>query len=131
MAGRRLRRVSLTRSLVPGSAIAFAKSASWSLKSMAWRVQPGTRQPPSPCYHCVYPESGDFEETACAEMGVFAPLVGIVGSLQAAEALKLLVNADGAEMLCGRLLTIDAKTMQFNTLKLRRDVTCTVCGGRR
>ncbi len=89
------------------------------------------RQPPSPCYHCVYPESGDFEETACAEMGVFAPLVGIVGSLQAAEALKLLVNADGAEMLCGRLLTIDAKTMQFNTLKLRRDVTCTVCGGRR
>ncbi len=82
----------------------------------------------SPCYHCVYPETKDFEETACAEMGVFAPLVGIIGSLQAAEALKLLANIDGAETLCGRLLTIDAKTMEVTTLRVKRDVQCGVCG---
>ena len=83
----------------------------------------------SPCYHCVYPETKDFEEIACAEMGVFAPLVGIVGSLQAAEALKLLTNIDGAETLCGRLLTLDAKTMEMTTLRVKRDVHCAVCGG--
>ena len=83
----------------------------------------------SPCYHCVYPETKDFEETACAEMGVFAPLVGLVGSLQAAEALKLLAHIDGAETLCGRLLTIDAKSMDVTTLRVKRDVHCTVCGG--
>ena len=81
----------------------------------------------SPCYHCVYPETKDFEEIACAEMGVFAPVVGIVGSLQAAEALKLLANIDGAETLCGRLLTIDAKTMEVTTLRVKRDVRCGVC----
>ena len=81
----------------------------------------------APCYHCVYPETKDFEETACAEMGVFAPLVGIVGSLQAAEALKLLANTDGAETLCGRLLTIDAKTMEVTTLRVKRDEHCLVC----
>ena len=85
------------------------------------------RQSASPCYHCVYPETRDFEETACAEMGVFAPLVGIVGSLQAAEALKLLVNIDGAETLCGRLLTIDARMMEVTTLRVKRDVYCSVC----
>ena len=83
----------------------------------------------SPCYHCVYPETKDFEEIACSEMGVFAPLVGIVGSLQAAEALKLLTNIDGAETLCGRLLTLDAKTMEMTTLRVKRDVHCAVCGG--
>ena len=81
----------------------------------------------SPCYHCVYPETSDFEETACAEMGVFAPLVGIVGSMQAAEALKLLASIDGAENLCGRLLTIDSKTMETATLRIKRDVNCLVC----
>ena len=86
------------------------------------------RRAVSPCYHCVYPETKDFEEIACAEMGVFAPLVGIVGSLQAAEALKLLANIDGAETLCGRLLTIDAKTMEVTTLRVKRDAQCVVCG---
>ena len=81
----------------------------------------------SPCYHCVYPETSDFEETACAAMGVFAPLVGIVGSMQAAEALKLLANIDGAETLCGRLLTIDAKTMDVSQLRVKRDARCSVC----
>ena len=82
----------------------------------------------SPCYQCVYPETGDFEETACAEMGVFAPLVGIVGSMQSTEALKLLANIDGAEALCGRLLTIDTKTMDIVTLRVKRDLNCRVCG---
>jgi len=88
------------------------------------------RREASPCYHCVYPETGDFEETACAEMGVFAPLVGIIGSLQAAEALKLLASVDGAEVLSGRLLTIDAKTMEISALRVRRDPACAVCGER-
>jgi len=86
------------------------------------------RREDSPCYQCVYPETNDFEETACAEMGVFAPLVGIIGSLQAAEALKLLAKFDGVETLCGRLLTIDAKTMELTTLRVKRDVQCAVCG---
>ena len=81
----------------------------------------------SPCYHCIYPETSDFEETACAEMGVFAPLVGIVGSMQAAEALKLLANIDGAETLCGRLLTINAKAMEVANLRVKRDARCRVC----
>lgn len=86
-----------------------------------------SRHEASPCYHCVYPETKDFEEIACAEMGVFAPLVGIVGSLQAAETLKLLANVAGAETLCGRLLTIDAKTMDVTTLRVKRDASCAVC----
>ena len=81
----------------------------------------------SPCYHCVYPETSEFEETACAEMGVFAPLVGIVGSMQAAEALKLLASIDDAETLCGRLLTIDSKTMETSVLRIKRDAHCSVC----
>ena len=81
----------------------------------------------SPCYHCIYPDTKDFEETACAEMGVFAPLVGIIGSMQAAEALKLLAHIGGAETLCGRLLTIDAKTMDVTTLRVKRDAQCEVC----
>ena len=85
----------------------------------------------SPCYQCVYPETKDFVEVACAEMGVFAPLVGIVGSLQAAEALKLLANIDGAEALCGRLLTIDAKTMEVSILRVKRDIRCAVCAASR
>ena len=85
------------------------------------------RREDSPCYECVYPETSDFEETACAEMGVFAPLVGIVGSMQAAEALKILASIDGTETLCGRLLTIDSKTMETSALRIRRTVDCVVC----
>ncbi|TAG00705.1 MAG: molybdopterin-synthase adenylyltransferase MoeB [Betaproteobacteria bacterium] len=87
-----------------------------------------SRDAASPCYHCIYPESDSFEETRCAEMGVFAPLVGIVGSLQAAEALKLLSGLQGGEALCGRLLTIDAKTMDIATMRFCRDASCAVCG---
>jgi molybdopterin-synthase adenylyltransferase len=109
--------VALKKPLVSGAAIRFDGQVSV--------FDP--RDASSPCYHCIYPESDSFEETRCAEMGVFAPLVGIVGSLQAAEALKLLSKLDGAESLCGRLLTIDAKTMEISTLKFSRDAHCAVC----
>lgn len=110
--------VAATKPLVSGAAIRFDGQVS----VFDPRIES------SPCYHCVYPETSDFEETACAEMGVFAPLVGIVGSLQAAEALKLLARIDGAETLCGRLLTIDAKTMNMSALRVKRDHHCAVCG---
>ena len=83
------------------------------------------RRADSPCYHCLYPEHTEAEETRCAVMGVFAPLVGIIGSLQAAEALKLLLGAGDA--LCGRLLLMDALHMEVRTVKLGKDKTCPVC----
>lgn len=84
------------------------------------------RRPHSPCYHCLYPEQSEAEETRCAVMGVFAPLVGIIGSLQAAEALKLLLGAGTS--LCGKLLLLDALHMKLHTVKLIKDDSCTVCG---
>lgn len=82
----------------------------------------------SPCYHCLFPEEGENEDVRCAVMGVFAPLVGIVGSMQAAEALKLLTGA--GEPLTGRLLLLDALTMQIHTVKLQKDPACPVCSAR-
>jgi adenylyltransferase/sulfurtransferase len=82
----------------------------------------------SPCYHCLFAEEGDLEEMRCAVMGVFAPLVGIIGSVQAAEALKLLMGV--GEPLTGRLLLLDALSMQWRTVKLKRDPACRVCSGR-
>ncbi|MEO6018353.1 MAG: ThiF family adenylyltransferase, partial [Polaromonas sp.] len=86
------------------------------------------QEPLSPCYACVFPETSVFEETRCATMGVFAPLVGIMGSIQAAEALKLLSGV--GESLTGRLLMLDARSMSWNELKMPRDAACTVCGHR-
>jgi molybdopterin/thiamine biosynthesis adenylyltransferase len=79
----------------------------------------------SPCYSCLYPEQAEAEETRCAVMGVFAPLVGIIGSLQAAEALKLLLETGTS--LCGKLLVLDALHMELRTVKLNRDASCPVC----
>ena len=84
-----------------------------------------TRRDDSPCYACVFPESATFEEERCATMGVFAPLVGIIGAMQAAEALKLLCTI--GEALTGRLLMLDGRAMAFNDIKLARDVSCPVC----
>lgn len=83
------------------------------------------RRADSPCYHCLYPEQSESEETRCAIMGVFAPLVGIIGSLQAAEALKVLMNI-GAP-LSSRLLVMDALNMGIRTVKLSPDASCPVC----
>ncbi|MBA2350343.1 MAG: molybdopterin-synthase adenylyltransferase MoeB [Burkholderiales bacterium] len=84
------------------------------------------RDAESACYHCLFPETGDIEETRCAVMGVFAPLVGIIGSVQAAEALKLLTGA--GETLSGRLLLLDALAMEWRSIRLVRDPACAVCG---
>jgi adenylyltransferase/sulfurtransferase len=84
------------------------------------------RDPANPCYHCLFGEGDEFEETRCATMGVFAPLVGIVGATQAAEALKLLAPA--GRSLAGRLLLIDALTMEWRELRVVKDPACPVCG---
>jgi molybdopterin/thiamine biosynthesis adenylyltransferase len=84
------------------------------------------RDPAAPCYHCLFPESGDNEDMQCAVMGVFAPLVGIIGSMQAAEALKLIAGIGTS--LSGRLLLLDALSMEWRTVRLRRDPSCAVCG---
>lgn len=80
----------------------------------------------SPCYACVFPESELLEEALCATMGVFAPLVGIIGSTQAAEALKLICEV--GETLSGRLLMLDGKRMAWSEMKLVRNPACAVCG---
>jgi len=79
-----------------------------------------------PCYHCLFPEAEDVEDANCATMGVFAPLVGIVGSMQAAEALKLLAGV--GQSLSGRLLWLDARIMQWKSVNVARDPGCPVCG---
>ena len=84
------------------------------------------RRDDSPCYHCLFPEEGDLEEMRCAVMGVFAPLVGIIGSMQAAEALKLIMGV--GEPLTGRLLLLDALRMEWRSIRLRKDAACRVCG---
>jgi adenylyltransferase/sulfurtransferase len=83
------------------------------------------RDPASPCYHCLFGEGEDLEETRCAIMGVFAPLVGIVGATQAAEALKI-VGGIG-ESLAGRLLLLDAFSMRWREVRIARDPACPVC----
>jgi adenylyltransferase/sulfurtransferase len=86
------------------------------------------RRADSPCYACLFPEGGEMEEMRCAVMGVFAPLVGIIGAMQAAEALKLVTGA--GEAMTGRLLLLDALTMDLRTVSLGRDPACAVCGTR-
>lgn len=85
------------------------------------------RREESPCYHCLYGHA-DEEGLTCSEAGVAGPLVGLVGSLQALEVLKLL--AGFGEPLVGRLLLIDALGTRFRELRVRRDPQCTVCGDR-
>ncbi|MEJ2140953.1 MAG: molybdopterin-synthase adenylyltransferase MoeB [Gammaproteobacteria bacterium] len=79
----------------------------------------------SPCYRCLYREEGE-EELRCSENGVLAPLVGVIGSLQAVEAIKVLTHM--GEALTGRLLIMDALHMEMRTLKLKKDPSCPVCG---
>jgi len=83
------------------------------------------RQKASSCYHCLFPDSGEDAELRCAENGVFSPLVGMIGTTQAAEALKLLMNI--GDSLQGRLLLLDALSMEWRTIKLARDPECAVC----
>jgi molybdopterin/thiamine biosynthesis adenylyltransferase len=87
-----------------------------------------TRQETSPCYACVFPPSDEFEETRCATMGVFAPLVGIIGAMQAAEALKLLSGA--GKSLAGRLQMLDGRGMEWTEVRVPRNRECQVCAQR-
>lgn len=84
------------------------------------------RDDDGPCYACVFPPGDDFEETRCATMGVFAPLVGIIGAMQAAEALKLLCGV--GHPLRGRLLMLDGRDMAWHEVRLPRNPQCPVCG---
>lgn len=83
------------------------------------------RDDSSPCYACLFPDSTEAEDVRCATMGVFAPVVGIVGSTQAAEALKVLARV--GQTLNGRLLMLDALSMEWHSVKLIKDAECAVC----
>ena len=82
----------------------------------------------SPCYACVFPETDQFDEARCATMGVFAPLVGMIGSVQAGEALKLLGGFGTS--LTGRLLMLDSLTMSWSEVFMPRNPACSVCNAR-
>ncbi|RTL57875.1 MAG: molybdopterin-synthase adenylyltransferase MoeB [Rhodocyclaceae bacterium] len=82
----------------------------------------------APCYHCLFPEAKDVEELRCAVTGVFAPLTGIIGAMQAAEALKLLIGC--GKTLAGRLLLLDGLRMEWREIKIPRDPACPVCAAR-
>ncbi|RNF32005.1 molybdopterin biosynthesis protein MoeB [Massilia aurea] len=86
------------------------------------------RQPDAPCYACLFPEDSGFEDVACSTLGVFAPLVGIVGAVQAAEAMKLIAGI--GEPLVGRLLMLDGKYMEWTGVKVARNAACPVCATR-
>jgi molybdopterin/thiamine biosynthesis adenylyltransferase len=83
-------------------------------------------RPRGPCYSCLFPQDQPFEDVACSTMGVFAPLVGVVGAMQAAEALKLLMGI--GESLSGRLLLLDGLRMEWNSISITRNEACPVCG---
>lgn len=87
-----------------------------------------SRDGQSPCYACVFPPDADLEEALCSTMGVFAPVVGIIGTMQAAEALKLLSGA--GQSLAGRLLMLDARAMEWNEVRIARNGACGVCANR-
>ena len=107
--------VKFAKPLVSGAAIRFdGQVASFDL-----------RREDSPCYHCLFPESGELEEMRCAVMGVFAPLVGVIGAMQAAETLKLVMGT--GRDLTGRLLLLDALTMEWRNVRLKKDPECSVC----
>lgn len=84
-----------------------------------------TREAASPCYACVFPADADFEETRCAVLGAFGPVVGTIGTLQASEALKLLAGIPPS--MAGRLLMFDGRATRFDNLRLARDPDCPVC----
>jgi molybdopterin/thiamine biosynthesis adenylyltransferase len=86
------------------------------------------RRADSPCYACVFPPDQELEEAQCATMGVFAPLVGIIGAMQAAEALRLLAGVGTS--LAGRLQMLDGRGMEWSEMRVRRDPACRVCGSR-
>jgi adenylyltransferase/sulfurtransferase len=108
--------VLLGKPLVSGAAIGFSGQLAV--------FDPGRAD--SPCYHCLFPDQAGEPEMRCAEAGVFAPLVGVIGAMQAMEALKYLTQA--GEPLIGRLLLWDGLRAEARTMKVPRDPACPVCG---
>lgn len=108
--------VKLRKPLVSGAAIGFEGQVT--VFDM--------RNESSPCYHCLFPDMGTEEGMRCAENGVFAPLVGMIGTTQAAEAMKLILGL--GDSLQGRLLLLDVQAMEWRSIKLSRDPSCKVCG---
>jgi molybdopterin-synthase adenylyltransferase len=108
--------VALAKPLVSGSAIRFDGQLAVF----------DSRKPDAPCYHCVFPEDWVSEPERCATLGVFAPLVGIVGTLQAQEAIKVLTGI--GETCTGRLLMVSSLDCRFTEVRVRRDPGCNVCG---
>lgn len=82
----------------------------------------------APCYACLFPPDAEFEEVRCSTMGVFAPLVGVVGAMQAAEALKLVAGIGTS--LAGRMLMLDGRSMEWSTMRMQRAPDCPVCVAR-
>ncbi|MGH8855102.1 MAG: HesA/MoeB/ThiF family protein [Telluria sp.] len=87
-----------------------------------------TSKPDNPCYACLFPEDSSFQDAACSSMGVFAPLVGVVGAMQAAEAMKVVAGI--GEVLAGRLLLLDGRAMEWTAVKVARNPSCPVCAAR-
>jgi molybdopterin/thiamine biosynthesis adenylyltransferase len=83
------------------------------------------RSEQSPCYACLFPEDAGFQDVACSSMGVFAPLVGVIGAMQAAEALKLLIGIKPS--VAGRLLLLDGRAMQWTSIGIARNAACPTC----
>ena len=108
--------VDLKKPLVSGAALAFEGQVT--VYDM--------RHDHSPCYHCLFPDNGEDTDLRCATNGVFAPIVGMIGTTQAAEAMKLLMGI--GDSLEGRLLLLDAMTMEWRSIKLAKDPACSVCG---
>jgi adenylyltransferase/sulfurtransferase len=107
--------VKLKKPLISGAAIRFdAQVAVFDL-----------RQPDAPCYACLFPEDGEVEEVQCSVMGVFAPLTGVIGAMQAMEAIKLLV---GIGVASGRLSMVDARNGEWRSVRVKKDPGCKVCG---
>lgn len=86
------------------------------------------RNDDSPCYSCLFPEDAEIEEVQCSVMGVFAPMTGAIGAMQAMEAIKLIVGA--GDSLAGRLLLFDAKKAEWRSVRVKRDPACAVCRNR-
>ena len=109
--------VSKQKPLVSGAAIRF------DAQLMVFDL----RKKESACYSCLFPEDSEVEEVQCSTMGVFAPLTGAIGAMQAMEALKL--AADVGESLAGRMQIYDAKSAEWRSVRVRKDPDCAVCSG--
>jgi molybdopterin-synthase adenylyltransferase len=102
--------------LVSGAAIRF------DAQLMVFDLRSGT----SPCYSCLFPEDAEVEEVQCSTMGVFAPLTGVIGAMQAMEAIKLVAGI--GESLAGRMQIYDAKSAEWRSVRVKKDPLCKVCG---